>query len=80
MLQKNKFRHFCTGDNANTSKDDGTTMIRIIFSKCDASTKSGVDSLKSELSIFVLDDYEGNAPEMLDVMHFFVTKSSMSVG
>ena len=65
---KSKFRHFYAENNASAHEDDGTTMIRIIFSKCDPSAKSGINSLKAELSSFALGDYEENVPEILDAM------------
>ena len=68
MRQKKKFRHLHAGNNANGCEYEVTTMIRIIFSKCDPSTKSGFNSLKSELSSFVLVNHEGNMPDMLDVI------------
>ena len=66
MLQKEKFRHYYIGNNANTYKDCGATIIRIIFSKYDPSTRLGVNSLKAELSDFILEDYEQDVPDMLD--------------
>lgn len=50
ILQKAKFRHYCDGNNAH--EDDGATIARLIFDKCDPSTKYGIDSIKSELSNF----------------------------
>ena len=48
MLQKRKFQHLHVGNNTTEYEDDGATIIRIIFSKCDPSEKSGINSLKSE--------------------------------
>jgi len=58
MLHKSKFRHYYTGANANAYEDDGSTIVRIIWDKCDPSTKSGINTLKSKLSNFALDDFK----------------------
>ena len=49
-------------------------MIRIIFSKCNPSTKSRINSLNSEISSFALGDYEENEPDMLDEMQICYNK------
>ena len=68
MLHKSKFRHYCTGANANAYEDDGSTIVRIIWDKCDPSTKSGVNALKSKLSSFTLEDFKQDVLDMLDSM------------
>ena len=68
MLQKTKFRHYHIGTNVNAHEDDGSTMIRIIFDKCDPTTKLGINTLKTKLVIFELEDYDQNAAGILDSM------------
>ena len=46
-------------------------MIRIIFSKCDPSTKSGIKTLKTDLSSFRLGDHDKNLPDITDAIQFF---------
>ena len=43
-------------------------MARIIFSKCNPTTRSGVNSLKAKLFKFTLDDYGQDILDMLDAM------------
>ena len=43
-------------------------MIKIIFNKADPTTHSGINSLKNELNVFNLKDYDGNVARMLDEM------------
>ena len=68
MLHKSNFRHYYTGINTNAYEDDGSTIVRIIWDKCDPTTKSGVNALKSELLNFTLDDFKQDVPDMLDDM------------
>jgi len=62
-LDKYLFRHYY--DN-NTFEDDSRMMIKIIFNKADPTTHSGINSLKNELNIFNLKDYNSNVAQMLD--------------
>ena len=58
MLHKSKFRYYYTGTNTNVYIDDSTTIIQIIWYKCDLSTKLGVNTLKSKLLSFALDYFK----------------------
>ena len=69
MLQKAKFRHYYEGINA--YEDDRAILIRLIFDKCDPSTKLGINSLKLDLSNFSLDRYKQNVPDILDAMQMY---------
>ena len=69
MLQKAKFYYYYKG--INVYKDGRATLIRLIFDKYDSSTKSGINSLKSELSNFSLDRYKQNVPDILDAMQMY---------
>ena len=42
------------------------TMLRLMFDECDLTRKSGVISLKSNLSEFNLEDHKKDVPEILD--------------
>ena len=68
MLKKSLFRHRYRDDQGGSYEDDGPTMLRIIFDKCNPTTKAGVNTLKSKLTKFTLKDYDDNVPEMLDSM------------
>lgn len=43
-------------------------MLRVIFDKCDPTTKSGVNTQKSNLSEFKVVDHKQNVPEILEEM------------
>lgn len=68
MLHKDKFRHYYTGVNANAYEDDGSTIVHIIWDKCDPSIRTSINTLKSELLNFTLADFKQDVPDMLDAM------------
>ena len=55
-------------------------MLRVIFDKCDPTTKSGLNNLKESLSEFKLADYKQDMPEMLDKMMVTFNKTVMAGG
>ena len=69
MLQKAKFCYYYEG--INTYEDDSVRLIRLIFNKCDPSTKSGINSLKSELSNFSLERYKQNELDILYAIQIY---------
>ena len=66
LLKKALFRHTHNDDTGH--EDDGTTMLRATFDKCDPTIKSGINNLKARLSEFKLADHKQDVPEMLDEM------------
>ena len=66
MLQKRKFCHYCTGNNANAHEDYGSTIVRIMFEKCDPTKKSGIKTLKMKLGDFTLEEHDQNLTGVLD--------------
>jgi len=62
-LDKHLFRHYY--DN-NTFEDNGRMIVKIIYNKADPTTYSGINSLKNELNVFNLKDYNSNVAQMLD--------------
>ena len=78
LLKKALFRHTYNDDTG--YEDDGTTMLRVIFDKCDPTTKSGINNLKARLSDFKLADHKQDVPEMLDEMLVTFNKIVMAGG
>ena len=66
LLKKALLRH--THNDNSGCGDDGPTILRTIFDKCDPTTKSGLNNLKARLSEFKLADHHQDVPEMLDEM------------
>jgi len=64
-LDKHLFRHYY--DN-NTFEDIGRMIVKIIYNKADPTTYSGINSLKNELNVFNLKNYNSNVAQMLDEM------------
>lgn len=62
-LDKHLFCHYY--DN-NTFEDNSRMIVKIIYNKADPTTHSGINSLKNELNIFNLKDYNSNVAQMLD--------------
>lgn len=78
LLKKALFRHTYNDDTG--YEDDGTTMLRVIFDKCDPTTKSGINNLKARISDFKLADHKQDVPEMLDEMLVTFYKIVMAGG
>ena len=78
LLKKALFRHTYNDDTG--YEDDGTTMLRVMFDKCDPTTKSGINNLKARLSDFKLADHKQDVPEMLDEMLVTFNKIVMAGG
>ena len=67
-------------DNGSGYEDDGPTMLRVIFDKCDLTTKSGVNDLKSNLSEFNLADHKQDMPKILNGMLVIFNKIILAGG
>lgn len=55
-------------------------MLRVIFDKCDPTTKSGLNNLKASFSEFKLANHEQDAPYILDEMLATFNKIATSGG